>query len=454
MANHVPDALKAVPYCPDCGATRLPESKFCPHCGCSFTGQVRAKGAPPSVPPVTRPMMPAVRTPLSTGPVDIEVLEGIERAVVLPLPRRPRTAVAANADEPDILRGGEAPLGLGVTSLPISMLSGAARPDEPDFIAGLSPRHAPVGAMYLHVVTSGMAQVDDVAPIGAQLPGSTSASSTAASSTSASSTAASSTAAATPSVPRVAAAGPLDVIVAELTGRGTITTSAFGLADDPAALGSGPPFAIGLGVTHLAAVLADSALVDDPILLGGGKPTATHIPRGTIDEVAGIASHVDDAAVLAPAVRPAPAPDTATAPRLAHDWADVAERPIPRKDDRANVAVVPRQREVFFADEKPAEPAAPPPEPLVQYTAAAPPGPAAAAPAPWASLQALAAPPAPATPPAPASAAAPPPPAAPRPGAATMMMSLDAAELRALAERLVEKGAVSAEDLHAAKKKP
>ena len=69
------------------------------------------------------------------------------------------------------------------------------------------------------------------------------------------------------------------------------------------------------------------------------------------------------------------------APAFAAEWADAAEKQIPRKetDTRNDLGWVPPSREIVVV----AEPAAPPPEPIAAYTPAAPPGAIAAA-APWA----------------------------------------------------------------------
>jgi hypothetical protein len=69
------------------------------------------------------------------------------------------------------------------------------------------------------------------------------------------------------------------------------------------------------------------------------------------------------------------------APTLADQWADAAERQIPRKesDRRNDIGWVPPSRELVVIP----EPAAPAPEPVAAYTPAAPPAPVVAV-APWA----------------------------------------------------------------------
>ncbi|MCC7070773.1 MAG: hypothetical protein IT383_05590 [Deltaproteobacteria bacterium] len=42
LVTAVPSTLAAAPACPSCGAERIPAARFCPHCGCSFTGAPRA----------------------------------------------------------------------------------------------------------------------------------------------------------------------------------------------------------------------------------------------------------------------------------------------------------------------------------------------------------------------------------------------------------------------------
>src|SRR5690606_28029994 len=97
-----------------------------------------------------------------------------------------------------------------------------------------------------------------------------------------------------------------------------------------------------------------------------------------------------DAAAIGLDVSPAePAPAEADAEadaalpsaRLADQWADAAERPIPRQetDTRNTLGWVPPSREIVVT----VEPQGPPPEPVVAYAPAAPPAPTAAA-APWA----------------------------------------------------------------------
>jgi hypothetical protein len=430
------DALAALPYCPDCGANRVAGAKFCPHCGCSFTGAQRAKGAPPAVPPATRPMMPAAPVrPVSAapaGPLDIEELEGIKRGVVLPMPLRPRTAASANVDEPEQLGGKDAPVGLGVTALVPAIVTDASRPDDVDVLAGNKPHVAHIAPAHLHLVTEAMARVDDVPSLGPQAPAPAR---TGAAPAPRAAPAPAPTAA--PSTPR--SAKPFDPMAAEFDGVGTLTTSPAGLVDDPALIAGRPAFIIGLGVTHMQAVLADASLVDDPLVLKGKKAVSSHISRAVLDERRGAFAAVDDVNNLDNGVKAQPQPSLSQK-NLASDWADVAERQIPRKDDRTNVDSVPRQREVFFApDASAVPPAPPPPEPKVEYVPA-PPAPAAA-PAPWAAFGP------PATPAPPAAEPA------KKPLSPTMVMSLDQAELRALAERLVQKGALTPDDLDAAKNK-
>jgi hypothetical protein len=490
-----------MPFCPDCGATRLTDAKFCPHCGCSFTGVQRAKGALPSTPPKTRPMMPAVNPAAAKigaalaqlgkpgEALDVELLEGIKNNVVH---LRPRTAPGANVDEPAVLvhkpapaapaapapaaaAVDAAPVGLGVTMGNPPVVSDASTPDDVAVIAGGKRPASPVAPAHLHLVSDvashAMARVDDVVNLGPAPKGAPAA-------------AAPKTAPASVSVAPLPPVAPSSVLApprsAATAANGTNgkgvdinaiesqwdarLTSQAGLVDDAGALTAGTaaksaPFTLGLGVTHKGDVLMDAALVDEPAVLVGGKAAATHITRAVNNQRTSAAfAKVDDASELGP-----PAIGTASSggsggsgakakktASLAADWQDAAEKQIPRKDDRTNVESVPRAREVFFAPDASAVPPPPAPEPVVEYKPAPPV--AAAGPAPWARFAGGSQPPAPAA--APAAAAPPAPAPEPKkPGAATMMMSLDAVELRALAERLAEKGALSPDEIDAAKKK-
>jgi hypothetical protein len=442
MAKPTPEQLATAPFCPDCGATRMPGAKFCPHCGCSFTGATRAKGSLPATPPPTRPLMPASSQPVPRpitgiaprivvsmtpgGPIDIDALEGL-RPLVVPgssnvVQLRPRTASAANVDEVvQLQNAGDAHVGLGVTLLAQPHVTDACAPDEMWALTGGKRPIAPVVGAHLHRVSESMARIDDVdllAPSNGAKPVSARAS-----------------APSPQSAPRaqVSSNGALPSLeLLEGISRTSLLTSPSALCDDqhalaPAAPVAVPPFKLGLGVTHLGAFLADAALVDDVAVLRGEKAAPTRIIRATLELVFGAATswvRVDDPNALAPKIS------------LARDWADAAERPIPRMDDRAN-APVPRQREVFLPPEDKAPPP-PPPEPQVEYIPA-PPVPAAA-PAPWAAF---------ATPPSGSEK----PDIGAKPLSATAIVSLDALELRALAEKLVKSGAITKDDVDAAKKK-
>ncbi len=401
-----PDALAAAPFCPDCGATRLASARFCPHCGCSFTGASRAKGAPPPVAPATRPMMPAVKAaPIALAPgapLDVDLLEGLNAGGKV-IALRPRTAAAANVDEPALLAGKDAPIGLGVTRLVPSVVTDAARPDEPAAIAGVAPPASPVAGMHLHRVTEAMARVDDVASLGAPAPAA-----------GASAPAAAPRAPATPTptatatATGAAAAAGLSIEALEGISRTSVLTASAALVDDDDALAKGEGFRLALGVTHMAPVHADAALVDDPLVLGGGQPEPVRILRAVLHRTHGAFASVDDAGALGPR-------------NLAREWADAAERPIPRKDNRA-AAAVPRSREILTTPPPP--PSTPPPEPQTQYVPAAPPQPAGT-PAPWAAFSG----------PAPGNGGK------AGPGLATMIMSLDDVDKQKLSERLREKAA-------------
>jgi hypothetical protein len=171
-----PDALKNAPFCPDCGADKVAGAKFCGVCGCSFTGQTRAKGAPPSTPPI--PAVPAAapaeakpngrETPMSFE--ELYEIEGMRWP-----PFRPRTTGASAVDDPAVLQSPGDPHadpGVGLqTTHPVGDALGAALVDEPATLAG-TPDQRPghlVGALF-DVVSSPMASVDDVAVILAAAP--------------------------------------------------------------------------------------------------------------------------------------------------------------------------------------------------------------------------------------------------------------------------------------------
>jgi hypothetical protein len=471
--------LATLPYCPDCGATRLSEAKFCPHCGCAFTSAERAKGKPPAVAPSTRPMMPAIPAAAAralaadTGAnaaLDIERLEGVTPFLtgnVVNL--RPRTAPGANVDEPAVLSfrdGGSpgatgsataAPIGLGVTILASPLISDASAPDEPSSIGrGAMGRGtsappvavSPVAPMRLHLVTQEMARVDDADALAPPAPAKS----------------ARAPAHQAPPPPRLSASGAapgvIDISAIESQWAARLTSQG-GLVDDATALATHgkTSFALGLGVTHQMAVHAGAALVDDPAVLAGGGAPPTHITRAVINGTHTGFGRIDDANVIAagapptpPAVlraesaplAPAAAPAVAAGSNLANDWGDAAEKIIPRKDEHADAAVVPPARGVFFAPEVAVIPPPPAPEPEIAYVPAASidATPAASTPAPWARFT---------TPAKGLPAQAPPEPK--KPGSATMMMSLSPTELRALAEQLVQKGALSGDDVDAAKNK-
>jgi hypothetical protein len=210
--------------------------------------------------------------------------------------------------------------------------------------------------------------------------------------------------------------------------------------------------------------MATAALPDDADVLAGNAPRISHVSLAVLDDAHAAFANVDDPITIR-ASAPPPTPVS-----LAEAWRDAAEKPIPRNDNR-NDAEMPAERAMFMPKAEPAlgPPRAPTPQPIVTYQPAAP-MPVAAAPpatfAPWAAFASAAPAPAPASaPPSPiapvdtgAAAFPPPDPVAPAPasetrvaGPATMMMSLDANELRKLAERLAEKGALSPEEIDAAK---
>jgi hypothetical protein len=121
-------------------------------------------------------------------------------------------------------------------------------------------------------------------------------------------------------------------------------------------------------------------------------PTPTGSPETAAPDTA-----APDTAAPETAAPDTAAPDTAAQdpaapaakPSLADTWRDAAERPMARKDDRTNVAVVPRNREFVMPNVEPMTPPpnAPLPEPMVAYTpAATPPRGATPAPPPWANL--------------------------------------------------------------------
>ena len=419
-----PDAL-----CPNCGATRVPGAKFCPHCGNSFTGAARAQGA--------------AQRPLAT--LDIEALEGVKHAVAQV---RPRTATGANSDEPAALAGMDAPVGLGVTLLPPALVSDASRPDEPDAFGGQKPVTAPVAAAHLDAPTEPMARADDPGALAARKPAGPSnganhgphangarapAPLPAPIAFAAPAARPRSSGDTTLAAPRGAPIASIEALERPLD---KLLTAPGALVDDEGMLQNVPGFRIGLTATHMAALLADAALVDDPAMLAGGKPHAIILPRAILHHAAGAFARTDDPNVLAPPtleLPPVPAsPAAGKGANLSRDWADVAERPIPRKDDRANVDLVPRSREIFLPPEE-LPPAPPPPEPVVAYVPA-PPAPAAVV-APWAAI--------------PTAAPAPPPKKGISP---TMVMNLDAVEQRALLERLIQKDALTNDDVDAAKK--
>jgi type IV pilus assembly protein PilB len=475
----VPEQLAAAPFCPDCGATRVAGAKFCPHCGLSFTGMNRATGAPPAIAPETRRMpIEAMQAPpppkangvtLKPGEVDVDILEGLgAKGTVVQL--RPRTASAANVDEPAVLSSKDAAIGLGVTTLVPSVVTDASNPDDAELIAGRARPKAPVSPMHLHVVTNAMARVDDTAalggagaPSGASLAGSgaskgvgtppppngagklvfpprapAAASEGAPPSHLADRTVINFNSSATlgASAPTIVDVSPFfsrtgamqvdapkpitSIELLEGISRTSLLTSPAALVDDCAVLVKMEAFKIALGTTHMASVLADASLVDDPVVLGGATAPKLHITRATMHEDLGRSiwggARCDDLKALAPKAS------------LAKDWADAAERPIPRKDDR-NSAPVPKAREVFFAPDASAlPPPPPPPEPKVEYVPAPPAS--AGTPAPWATFSAS-----------PGSSPLPPPPAEVKqgPGLATMIMSLDDVQKQELADRIRQK---------------
>lgn len=433
--------LASLPYCSDCGATRMSDAKFCPHCGCSFTGAGRAKGALPAVAPATRPLMPAVAAPapVTAGQLDIEVLEGVKPFLtgnVVNL--RPRTAPSADVDEPLVLRAKEGAaatgIGLGVTMLVPALISGASAADEPDANApGGHSKTAPVAPMRMHVVTQAMARVDDADLLGpprdARLGQAT---------PTAPARAAGPSAVSSPA-PRASAQLPaagIDIHAIESQWSARLTSQA-GLVDEATALATQGKnaYALGLVVTHMGAVFASAALVDDPAVLAGGNAAASHITRAVINGASTGFGRGDDVDVLAPGAPPQW--QRAREPALHNAWADAAETMIPRKDVVSRIDdAVPSAREILRAPAPTST--SPAPEPLVSYV---PTTTTSAAPvAPWASF-------------ANRTTSAAETPATAKPGSATMMMGLDALELRALADRLVQRGALSRDDIDAAKKK-
>src|SRR5439155_11726657 len=95
--------------CPQCAAPRVAGAKFCPHCGCSFTGASRAAPASNAPPKAAQPAAAASAQPgaawagmplsafagVAGGKVDVEVLEGL-RSTGLVLQERPPTAAGAD----------------------------------------------------------------------------------------------------------------------------------------------------------------------------------------------------------------------------------------------------------------------------------------------------------------------------------------------------------------------
>jgi hypothetical protein len=246
-----------------------------------------------------------------------------------------------------------------------------------------------------------------------------------------------------------------DIMRAEGFGRGTFSTSTAALVDHEDNLTQRAPASIGLMVAHLTPmILAEAASVDDPLSLQGQALARSHVSPVSLDVRHTAWANIDDADALI-ASAPAPAPTRAAAApvelpavpaSVAKDWADVAERPIPRPE-RTVPAEVPQNREMLAAPPPPPPPAV---EPQRAYAPAAAP-PATATPAPWAAFAGGA-------PPAPAAAVPLPHVPAPAPvptGSSTpsVVMKLDQTELRALIERLSNKGALTSEDIEASKKK-
>lgn len=240
-------------------------------------------------------------------------------------------------------------------------------------------------------------------------------------------------------------------------------TSFAGSPDEPRALLGQPQNGVGLMVTHLTPThRADGSVPDERALLAGEGPEKlpAHLVAARRDERASAWALCDEVDVIAasapsiasspPSLSPAPsiaAPPAAPAANgsLAESWRDAAETQLPRLDNRANVAAVPRARETFMPSP---DDAMPPPaalvEPQIAYTPAAVAAASASSAPPWAAFARTTAPATPVAP-APPAAAAP----APTP---SLVMTLDPVELRKLAERLVQKGAITPEDLEAAKK--
>lgn len=174
-----------------------------------------------------------------------------------------------------------------------------------------------------------------------------------------------------------------------------LRSSAAGAADEDAALRGESTNGVGLSTTQLSFVRSQASTPDDvEVLAGAVRAFPAHLVPARAGERDSPWGAVDDrAALIAGATPPllevVPLSSPPAPAALVSDWRDVAERPIPRKDTRTDVAVIPRARETFMPspDEETSPPALTLAEPQLSYTpAAVPDALAPIVPAPWAAF--------------------------------------------------------------------
>ncbi|MBI1946469.1 MAG: zinc ribbon domain-containing protein, partial [Deltaproteobacteria bacterium] len=156
VAAPAPPALAA--SCPSCGAERIPSARFCPHCGCSFTGAPRAAATTPPVRVTGAVPLSSVSPTGDRGAGDVRAAREPSSLVLLAWHA---SSEAGRADDVDVLLGratsGEPHLSpaLGLVDLP----SDAAWVDEPAALAGARAGET-VGRAFAYVRRSANTDVD------------------------------------------------------------------------------------------------------------------------------------------------------------------------------------------------------------------------------------------------------------------------------------------------------
>lgn len=166
LAAPAPAAAPSSASCPSCGAERIAGARFCPHCGCSFTGVPRATASRslPSFPAVTPALVVADAPPLGAPPrARDQATSSTSPGAWVP------SSLAGHCDDVDLVATGSSTARtLPVLFAPaaVDVPSDAALVDEPTFLAARALRRA----LAASGARSGFARIDEPAALAAGVP--------------------------------------------------------------------------------------------------------------------------------------------------------------------------------------------------------------------------------------------------------------------------------------------